>query len=221
MRDVPAAVDYLRTCGPISLLKTACRRFLFHYQGFVVLELAFEDFVPPPNRARMYLPGLHIGRVSEGHVGPIMDLLRRHNMWRRETEFEEALQQPSAFLFAAHDRRLVAYACATPSVPSTHEFARDLALEPRCAYGAHAFVATAYRGIGVYPRLVDALVQDLRGRGYERMWLLCDPRNRPALSSHRRVGMRTIQELEVLRIGGLLRTRLHPIHRQPSGEVAG
>jgi GNAT superfamily N-acetyltransferase len=220
VRDILEAADYLRACGAISLLNAVRCRFLLHYRRLLVLELAFEEFVPPPNQARRYLPSLHIGRVSHGHVTEIMDLLRRHRVWRRRRELEEVLQQRSAVLFAADQGQIIAYACASSSIPSTHKFARGVTLDSRCAYGVHAFVATRYRSMGVYPRLVAELVRDLHRQEYVRMRIVCDPRNRVALSSHRRVGMKVVQELRVLNIAGLVRTRLCAIGAHPPDETA-
>jgi len=204
MRGIADSADCLRFRGPLGLLQALSLRLFPHSQRLLVLELVFAEFAPPPDRVTGYLPDLSIGPASEDHVAEIRDLLRRHRVWRRRREFEEVFRQQSSFLVATNGGRIVAYACATPSVPSTHQFARTITLGSRCAYGVHAFVDRRYRSRGVYPRLVGALIGDLRRKGYERMRLVCEPGNRVALSSHHRVGMKTIRELRVLRVAGLV-----------------
>jgi len=200
--------EYLRVRGPIGFLKAFVHRFLVHYQRLLVLELSLDRFVGPPRPASRSLRSIHVRRGTDADVDAALDLLRRNGHWRRRREFETVLGQDSSFFVATNGAGLIAYGMVSPTVPPTCRFARSLELGPGCAYGVHAFVAPRHRGQGVYPALMVEIVRDLRDRGYRRILLVCDGRNRAALSSHLRIGMKAIQELRVLRLAGLSWPRL-------------
>ena len=203
--------DYLQVRGLISLLKAAVHRFVFQYQRLLVLELSLDHFVGPSRRMRRSLRRIHVRRGTDADIDEVMDLLRRNRHWRRRREFETVLGQESSFFIATDGARVIAYGLVSPTVPSTCGYARALGLGPGCAYGVHAFVAPRYRGRGVYPTLMVEVVRDLSDRGYERILLVCNARNRAALSSHQRIGIKVVQELRILRLAGLSRARLRRV----------
>jgi ribosomal protein S18 acetylase RimI-like enzyme len=217
MRLLRQVADYVRVRGLTCLVKAAVHRFVFQYQRLLVLELWLDRFVSPPRRMCRSLSRIHIRRATGADVDHVMDLLRRNGYWRRRREFEEALGQESSFFIATHGACLIAYALVSRAIPSTCGFSKPLRLGPGCAYGVYAFVAPRYRGLAVYPALMVEVVRELSERGYKRILLVCDPRNRAALSSHRRVGMTVVQELRIVRVAGLSTARL----RLAVGEAAG
>jgi len=200
-------VRYLRAYGPVNLFRAAFRKLLYDSRRLVVLELPLCEFTPARERAARYAPGIRVRPGQPGDVPEMLALLERHGCWRRGEELHRMFRGRGCVFVAVHGGRIVGYVCAGDSVPPRHGFARALAIEPDCAYANHAFVAPQHRGRGLYPALVAEVVRGLRRQGYSRVVAVCDPRNRSAMSSHLRVGMKPVGELEYTRILGVARSK--------------
>lgn len=127
---------------------------------------------------------------------------------RRETsaDFMSALQgKPAAEMarrMAAGHRAYVAWRGGEPAAwgwiatrsADIGELGTTFDLPPGERYLWNFVTLAAHRGLGIYPRLVDAIVRAESAEG-ERFWIACAPENHASGSGILKAGFRTVAEL--------------------------
>ena len=201
MYGMSEIIEYAKARGLLNLVKANIKRFVFLHMKRIVLFLLLEDPIPQPKAYGKFLEAVTIRKGTLADVEELHQMMKEHNYWRSVRELRQWMEKGCFLLVAIHKDKIIGYACVCPEIPSSHSiFSKTIRLRPRDAYGVHAFVVPAYRGKRVYHSLGLEVIRNLRAAGYRRVLATVHPLNRAARSSHRRLGMKEVAEIEILKV---------------------
>ncbi len=210
-------IEYVKARGLLDLVKANLKKYVFLHMRRIILSLCLEEPIPQPKAHGKFLDTVTIRKGTLADARELHQMMKRHNFWRSMLELREWIEKGCFLFIAIHKGKIVGYACGCPEIPSRHSiFTKAISLGPDDAYGVHAFVVPVYRGRALYHALALETLRWIRAAGYRRLVATVDPLNRAARSSHRRLGMKEMAEVEILKVFFFTRTKVHLLKQDAS-----
>jgi len=203
-------IEYVKARGLLDLVKANLKKYVFLHMRCIVFFRLLDDPIPQAKAYAKFLDTVTIRKGTLADARELHRMMKEHNYWRSVRELREWMEKGDSLLIAIHKGEIIGYACACSEIPSRHSILRRaIKLGPDDAYAVHAFVAPAYRGKVVYHALGVEMNRYVRSAGYRRVLATVHPLNRAARSSHRRLGMKEVAEVEILKVFFFTRAKVH------------
>lgn len=214
MFGISAVADYIREYGYLNLLKIGIKRVVYDHRKDIYLSLSLEDPIPDIKP----LGDIRIRRATLADYGELICIISIHRYPRRGMQIKRWIENKECFFVALVNKRIIGYTCVSFKIPKMNpNLIKVLDLKDDDAWGSDALVVPRHRARAVYPALAIEAMKCAKAAGYRRILCQALSDNYPARSSHKRIGLKEIYEIDFLRILLFNRTNIKsPVRRLPT-----
>ncbi len=131
----------------------------------------------------------------------------KENLMKKNINFKERLGKGDIYCCAIFREEVVSYCWMTSNSAPIGEIGKSIILKNREMYLYDAFTEPEFRGNGLFPRILTAILRRGRQEGYQKAFIFALSSNKSSIMAIRRTGFNSFQSVYFLDIDSTILCR--------------